>query len=106
MARVHSLLNLIKNFDLWAFLTKIVNLGIDPHISDAKTDPFFPFGASLFVYFKYICIQIIEKITGKIVYVVFAFLQSTGLKKPVCEPSPFEPRRNGTQRNQRQEGIW
>ena len=48
------------------FLSKIVNFGLDLHIFDAKTDPFIPFGANLFVYLKHIGIQIIEKITGEI----------------------------------------
>ena len=46
---------------------KIANFGLDPHIFDAKTGPFISFGANLFVYLKQIGIQIIEKITGKIV---------------------------------------
>ena len=61
MAEVHSVLNLRK-LQFWgAILAKIVNFGLDPHIFDAKTDPFVPFGANLFVYLKQIDIQIIEK---------------------------------------------
>ena len=40
---------------------KIVNFGLYPHISDAKTDPFSPFGADHFVYLNHIDIQFIEK---------------------------------------------
>ena len=65
---MHSRLNLIKNFNIWGFfLAKIINLGLDPHIFDAITDSFIPFGAIFFVYLKHIGIQIIEKMTGKIV---------------------------------------
>ena len=64
MARVHSILNFIKTLFLGLSLAKIVNFGLDPHISDAKTDPFIPFGADLFVYLKHMGIQIIENITG------------------------------------------
>ena len=60
------MLNFIKTSILWLFWAKIVNFGLDPHIFDAKTDPFIPFGAILFVYLKHIGIQIIEEITGKI----------------------------------------
>ena len=49
------MLNFIKNFNFWQ---KKVNFGLDPHISDAKTDPFIPFGADLFVYLNHIGIQI------------------------------------------------
>ena len=71
------------------FLAKIDNFGLDPHIFDAKTDPFIRFGTNLFVYLKNIGIQTIEKITGKILCCVSLFGQNTGLKKPVCEPSPL-----------------
>ena len=70
MAGVHSMLNFIKKKPLkfWGlFWAKILNFGLDPRIFDAKTDPFIPFGANFFVYLKHIGIQIIEKITGKIV---------------------------------------
>ena len=40
------------------FLAKNMNFGLDPNISDAKTDPFIPFGANLFVYLNHIGIQI------------------------------------------------
>ena len=62
-------LNLIKTSILGLFLAKIINFGLDPHIFDAKTDSFIPFGANLFVNLKHIGIQfqIIEKMTGKIV---------------------------------------
>ena len=60
------MLNFIKTSILGAILAKIINFGLDQHIFDAKTDPFIPFGANLFVYLKQIGIQIIEKITGKI----------------------------------------
>ena len=47
-----------KNFHFWGpFLAKNINFGLDPHISDAKTDPFIPFGAYLFVYLNHISIQ-------------------------------------------------
>ena len=70
-------------------MAKLVNFGPDPHTFDAKTDPSIPFGANLFVYLKHIGIQIIETITGKILCCL-TFLQNTGLKKPVCEPSPLK----------------
>ena len=61
------MLNFIKNFNFGGcFWQKIVIFGLDPHIFDAKIDPFIPFGANLFVYLKHIGIQIIEKINGKI----------------------------------------
>ena len=60
------MLNFIKTSIFWAILAKIINFGLDPHIFDAKTDPFIPFWANLFVYLKHKGIQIIEKITGKI----------------------------------------
>ena len=66
MAGVHSILDFIKTSILGLFLAKIYNFGLDPHIFDGRTDPFIPFGANLFVYLKHIGIQIIEKITGKI----------------------------------------
>ena len=59
--------NLIKTSILGAILAKIVNFGLNPHIYDAKTDPFILSWVDLFVYLEYIGIQIIEKITGKIV---------------------------------------
>ena len=43
---------------LFLVLAKIVNFGLDPHTSDAKTDPFIPFRANLFVYSIHIGIQI------------------------------------------------
>ena len=48
-------------------MAKIVNFGLEPHIYDATTGPFILSGVDLFVYLEYIGIQIIEKITGKIV---------------------------------------
>ena len=83
------MLNLIKTSILGAFLAKIVNFGLDPNISDAITDPFIPFGANLFVYLKHISIQIIEKNNCLDCNLCLTFGQSTGLKKPVCEPSPL-----------------
>ena len=70
-------------------MAKIVNFGLDPHIFDAKIDSFIPFGANFCVYLKHIGIQIIEKMTGQIVKLSLTFGQNTGLKRPVCEPSPF-----------------
>ena len=61
MKGVHSRLNLINFSILGAILAKIVNIGLDPHIFDAKTDCFIPFGANFCVYLKHIGIQIIEK---------------------------------------------
>ena len=54
------MLNLIKTSILGAIFgkKKHVNFGLGPHISDAKTDPFIPFGADLFVYLSHIGIQI------------------------------------------------
>ena len=60
------MLDFIKTSIFGLFLAKIVNFGLNPHIFDAKTDPFIPSGANLFVYLKHIGIQILEKITGKI----------------------------------------
>ena len=37
---------------------------------DAKTDPFIPIGVNSFEYLEHIGIQIIEKLTGKIVICV------------------------------------
>ena len=67
MEGVHSRSNLIKSSILGAILAKFVNFGLGPHIFDAKTDSFIPFGASFCVYLKDIGIQMIEKMTGKIV---------------------------------------
>ena len=47
-----------KNFHLGAIFDKNVHFGLDLHISDAKTDPFIPFGADLFVSLSHIGIQI------------------------------------------------
>ena len=59
--------NLIKTLILGAIFTKPVNFGSKPQIFDAKTDPFIPFGVNSFEYLEHIGIQIIEKLTGKIV---------------------------------------
>ena len=59
--------NLIQTSILGAIFTKPVNFGSKPHIFDAKTDPFIPFWDNSFEYLEYIGIQIIEKLTGKIV---------------------------------------
>ena len=59
--------NLIKTSIYGLFFTKPVNLGSKPHIFDAKTDPFIPFGVNSFEYLEHIDNQIIEKLTGKIV---------------------------------------
>ena len=40
------------------FLAKLVNFGLEPHVSDAKTDPYISIGANLFVYLNHIGIQI------------------------------------------------
>ena len=56
--RINPLLNLIKIQLLGLFLAKNFNFGLDPHISDANTDPFIRFGADLFVYLNHIGIQI------------------------------------------------
>ena len=42
-------------------------LGQNPHIFDAKTDPIIPLRVNSFEYLEHIGIQIIEKLTGKIV---------------------------------------
>ena len=55
------MLNFIKTSIFGAIFGKIVNFGLDPHMFDAKTNPFITFGANLFVYLKHIGIQIIEK---------------------------------------------
>ena len=59
--------DLIITSILGAILAKIINFGLKPHIYDAKTDPFTLSGVDVFLYLEYIGIQIIEKITGKIV---------------------------------------
>ena len=59
--------NLIKHRFWGLFFTKPVNFGSKPHIFDAKTDPFIPFEENSFEYLEHIGIQIIEKLTGKIV---------------------------------------
>ena len=59
--------NLIKTSIWGLFFTKSVSFGSNPHIFDAKTDPFIPFGVNSFEYLEQIGIQIIEKLTGKIV---------------------------------------
>ena len=59
--------NLIKNQFWGLFFTKPVNFGSKSHIFDAKTDTFIPFGVNSFEYLEHIGIQIIEKLTGKIV---------------------------------------
>ena len=59
--------NLIKTSIWGLFFTKNVNFGSKPHIFDAKTDPFFRFGVNSFEYLEHIGIQLIEKLTGKIV---------------------------------------
>ena len=58
--------NLIKISILGAIFHKTCNFGSKPHIFDAKTDPFIPFRVSSFEYLEHIGIQIIEKLTGKI----------------------------------------
>ena len=50
-----------------AIFHKPVNFGSKPDIFDAKTDPFIPFGDNSFEYLEHIGIQIIEKLTCKIV---------------------------------------
>ena len=53
------MLNLIKTSIFGAiFGKKNINIGLDPHISDANTDSFIPFGADLFVNLNHISIQI------------------------------------------------
>ena len=59
--------NLIKTLILGAIFHKTRQFWVEPHIFDAKTDPFIPFGVNSFKYFEHIGIQIIEKLTGKIV---------------------------------------
>ena len=59
--------NLIKTSIWGLFFTKPVNFGSKPHIFDAKTDHFILFGDNSFEYLEHIGIQIIEKLTGKIV---------------------------------------
>ena len=59
--------NLIKTSILGAIFHKPVNFGSNPHIFDAKTDPFIPFGVNSFEYLEHIGIQIIDKLTCKIV---------------------------------------
>ena len=58
--------NLIKTSILGAIFGKHRQFGLKPHIYDAKTDPFILSEVDPFVYLEYIGIQMIEKITGKI----------------------------------------
>ena len=53
------MLNLIKTSILGAIFGKNSQFRVRPHIPDAKTDSFIPFGADLFVYLNHIGIQII-----------------------------------------------
>ena len=55
--------NLIKTSILGAIFHKTRQFGV----FDAKTDPFIPFGVNSLEYLEHIGIQIIEKLTGKIV---------------------------------------
>ena len=48
-------------------MTKNINFGLDPRLSDTKTNPFILFRADLFVYLNYIGIQITKNITGEII---------------------------------------
>ena len=59
--------NLIKTSILGAIFHKTRQFGSKPHIFDAKKDPFIPFGVNSMEYLEHIGIQIIEKLTGKIV---------------------------------------
>ena len=53
------MLNLTKtSISRVIFCKKNANLGMESHVPDAKTDPFIPFGADLFVYLNHIVIQI------------------------------------------------
>ena len=67
LAGVPLMLNLIKSsfFFFWGgglLLAKIINYGLDPHISDAKIDPIIPF--SVFESHRYSNNN--KKITGKV----------------------------------------
>ena len=89
MAQVPSIVRLLNASFFGAIFRKYRQYCVrSPYISDAKTDPFIPFGADLFVYLKHIGIQIIEK-NNWYCKLYFTFGQSTGLKRPVCEPSPL-----------------
>ena len=59
--------NLIKTSILGAIFHKTRQFWSKPHIFDTKTDPFIHFGVNSFEYLEHIGIQIIEKLTGKIV---------------------------------------
>ena len=59
--------NLIKTSILGVIFGKNHKFWVKTHIYDAKRDPFILSGVDLFVYLEYIGIQMIEKITGKIV---------------------------------------
>ena len=62
------MLNFIKTSIFWLFLAKKqVNFGLEPHISDAKTDPFIRFGADHFVYLNHIGIHITYNVSGEII---------------------------------------
>ena len=57
---MHSMFNLIKTPILGAIFHKTRQFGSKPHLSDAKTEPFIPFGVNSFEYLEHIGIQIIE----------------------------------------------
>ena len=60
--------NLIKNIDFWSYFSQNPSiLGQNPIHLMQKQKPFIPFGVNSFVYLEHIGIQIIEKLTGKIV---------------------------------------
>ena len=52
--------NLMKTSILGAIFHKTRQFWVKPHIFDAKTDPFIPFGANSFEYLEHIGIQMIE----------------------------------------------
>ena len=64
---MHLISNLIKTSILGANFHKTRQFWVKPHIFDAKTEPFILFWVNSFEYLEHISIQLIEKLTGKIV---------------------------------------
>ena len=67
----------------------LVILGLDTHISDAKTKPFFVFGPVSFAYLKHVGVQIKGKLTCNTASGFLLFGKNAEPKKPFCESSPL-----------------
>ena len=88
---MQSMFNLIKTSILGAIFHKPVNFGSKPYKFNAKTDPFIPFGVNSFLIFGAQRYSNNRKTNWLDCKLCLNFWQSTGLKKPVGEPSPFQP---------------